>query len=211
MDSERDIRWVRRKCWSIWSFSLQLGLSWCWRSEFNVGSTLTTSEMAELKLRTMSLLFVDSAASCESSDRFPVERAGLFSAWLRNGFASLLDSLITLVPWFSNIRMRWDSNGLTRVVLLALLASVLLEIMLCWEDNFSTGRPDDGRLGFLFGEAFSFSGDFTVEDTTLSCSRFSLSRLEPGAALELERPLFFGRLFRFSDDWDWRLDDGVDS
>ena len=93
-----------------------------------------------------------------------------------------------------------------------LVQPVLLEIRFCWEDSFRTGRPTgpDGRLGFLFGDAFSFCGDFTVEDTTLSCSRFSLSRLEPGAVLELERPLFFGRLFRFSD-WDWRLDDGVDS
>lgn len=104
---------------------------------------------------------------------------------------------------------------MTRVLLLLLLL-VLLEIKFCCEDCFNTARPDNpdppsGRLGFLFGEAFSFSGVFTVEDTTFSCSRFSLSRLEPGAVLELlERPLFFGRLFRFSD-WDWRLDEGVDS
>lgn len=96
--------------------------------------------------------------------------------------------------------------------MLLLLLLVLLEIKFCCEDCFNTGRPGPkGRFGFLFGEAFSFSGVFTVDDTTFSCSRFSLSRLEPGAVLELlERPLFFGRLFRFSD-WDWRLDEGVDS
>lgn len=97
--------------------------------------------------------------------------------------------------------------------MLLLLLLVLLEIKFCCEDCFNTERPGpkEGRLGFLFGEAFSFSGVFTVDDTIFSCSRFSLSRLEPGAVLELlERPLFFGRLFRFSD-WDWRLDEGVDS
>lgn len=98
MDSERDIRWVRRKCSSIVTSSLQEEFAGFWWRSFNDGSTLTTSEMAELKLRMISLELVEPSRCCGfCSDRFPTETVGVWSIWL-NGFFDSFDSLMTVVP-----------------------------------------------------------------------------------------------------------------
>lgn len=98
MDSERDIRWVRRKCSSFFTSSLQEEFGGFWWRSFNDGNTLTTSEMAELKLRTISLALVVPSGCCEFwSDRFPTEIVGVWSIWL-NGFFDSFDSLMTVVP-----------------------------------------------------------------------------------------------------------------
>lgn len=103
MDSERDIRWVRRKCssiftWSTCESSLQQeeAEGFWWRS-FNDGSTLTTSEMAELKLRMISLLLLADPSTVDGGfwiDRFPTTESG----GLKGFFADSIDSLMTVVP-----------------------------------------------------------------------------------------------------------------
>lgn len=107
MDSERDIRWVRRKCssiltWSISESSLQEeeAEGFWWRS-FNDGSTLTTSEMAELKLRMISLLLLVDPSTVDGGfwiNRFPTTESGVFWIWLKGFFADSFDSLMTVVP-----------------------------------------------------------------------------------------------------------------
>lgn len=116
IERERDSRWELRKftptfVGEISSWSLSLGHSDC-----KDGITLTTSEMAELKLSTISLLLANSSSLDFSSAKLS-GLAGLtgFGTDPPDGGTF---SLITLVPWFSNIRMSRDSKGLTRLLLL---------------------------------------------------------------------------------------------